>query len=120
MGLEYERFDSLPEEARRTLFLLQDNLEDVEQEISDLEARLNDLRTLRQLILHGLHEIGHKVFAGKKRLVLYKMVEESPKSVSELSDMVDVRESELKSIIGAMKGKVDRESARILFGNLDS
>lgn len=114
----YERFDSLPEEAGRALSLLQDTLEDVVQEISGLEARLNDLRALRQLILHRLHEIGQEVFAENERLVLYRIVEESPKSVSELSDLVDVKESDLKSIIGAMKNKVDRESARILFGNL--
>jgi ArsR family transcriptional regulator len=114
----YKRFDSLPEEAGQALSALQSNLVDVEQEISGLESRLNDLRALKQLILHKLHEIGVEVFEKDERGILYKIVEESPKSVSELSSMVGTKESDLKTIMKAMKNKLDRESAQLLFRDL--
>jgi hypothetical protein len=50
--------------------------------------------------------------------VLYTIVEQSPKSVAELSDMVDVRESSLRAIITNMTNKMDKSSAKALFEGL--
>ncbi|MEW5840765.1 MAG: helix-turn-helix domain-containing protein [Thermoproteota archaeon] len=115
----YERFDSLPKETGRALAALQSSLAGIEEEISDLESRLNDLRALKQLVLHRLHEIGQDVFDEEERGVLYKIVEESPRSVSELSGMLNnAKEARLKAIMATMGSKVDRDSARVLFKGL--
>lgn len=114
----YKKFDSLPEETGQALSALQSNLVDIELEISGLESRLNDLHALKQLILHKLHEIGEEIFEEDERGILYKIVEESPKSVSELSSMLGARESDLKTVMNTMKNKLDRESTQILFGDL--
>lgn len=59
------------------------------------------------------------MFDEEERGVLYKIVEESPGSVSELSGMLNnAKEARLKAIMATMGSKVDRDSARVLFKGL--
>lgn len=114
----YKNLDSMPEEAGEALSLLQENLTKIEEQISAQESRLNDLYALRQMVLSKLHKIGMTSFKENERRLLYKIVEESPRSIAELSDLVDEKESSLKDLIREMRSKVDKDSAQLLFGNL--
>jgi predicted transcriptional regulator len=116
----YKSFDSIPRQDGEALSELQDNLEEVEQEILELESRLNDLYALRQLILNRLHKIGMAIFKEDERRILYKIVEESPASIAELSDLLGEREARLRSLIMAMKGKMDEDDAEMLFADLEN
>ena len=114
----YKALDSISKETGEALSSLQENLADIEQEISIVESRLNDLYALKQLILHKLHKIGVDSFELHERKLLYSVVEESPNSISELSDILDEKESNLKTIITGMRTKMDKDSAQLLFGKL--
>ena len=114
----YKSLDSMPNETGEALSLLQKSLYDIEKEISTLESHLNDLYALRQLVLSRLHKIGTTSFEQNERRVLYKIVEESPKSIGELSDLMGQRESNLKALLTHMRSKIDKDSSQILFGNL--
>ena len=114
----YKNLDSISKNMGVALSSLQENLANIEQEISNLESRLNDLRALKQLILHKLHEIGMDSFEDNERKVLYKIVMDSPTSVAELSNLIDEKESSLRAIITTMKSKMDKDSAQLLFGDL--
>lgn len=114
----YRVLDSIPEQTAEALSSLQENLADIEEEISSLEARLNDLHALKQQILRRLHEIGMKSFEEDERRILYMIVEESPASIAELSNITGEKESNLKDLIKGMKSKMDRDNAQLLFGNL--
>lgn len=111
----YKVFDLTPEDAGEALSLLQQSLSDIEAEMSTLESRLSDLRALKQLILARLHEIGMDSFGEHERKILYKIVTESPSSIEELSDITGEKESSLKTTLRAMKNKMDKDSAKILF-----
>jgi ArsR family transcriptional regulator len=112
----YKKFESIPEDAGHALTLLQKSLISIDEEISHLESHLIDLRALRQQILHRLHEIGADNFEGEERRVLYTIVKESPKSLAELSNMLDEKESDLRPIIIAMKSKIkDSDKDQELF-----
>lgn len=116
---KYHRMlDTMPEEAGAALSLLQENLADVEQQISVLESQLNDLRALRQAILHRLHEIGMDSFEQDERRIVYKIVEESPRSIAELSKLSGEKEADLKDLITEMRSKMGKENAQLLFGKL--
>jgi ArsR family transcriptional regulator len=114
----YKNLDSMPDESGEALSLLQENLAKIEEEISALESRLNDLHALRQIVLSKLHKIGMTIFRENERRILYKIVEESPRSIAELSGLVGEKESNLKDLITEMRSKIDKDSAQILFGNL--
>lgn len=117
----YRRLESAsPSEpdTAQALSMLRDDLAEIEGKIAELESRLGDLRALRQLVMRRLHEIGQASFEEDERKVLYKIVEESPKSVAQLSDMMGEKESDLKTVMARMKGKMDRDSARLLFREL--
>lgn len=102
----YKKLESIPEDAGRALAFLQQSLAAMDEEASVLESRLADLRALRQLVLHRLHEIGADNFEGDERRVLYMIVKECPKSLTELSDMLDEKESSLKEIIAGIKARM--------------
>jgi predicted transcriptional regulator len=114
----YKNLESMPEVTGEALSLLQKNLAEIEGEISALESRLNDLHALRQIVLSKLHKIGTTSFKENERRLLYKIVEDSPRSIAELSALADEKESNLKDLIRVMRSKIDKDSAQILFGNL--
>ena len=87
--------------------LLQDNLRGVDEEISNLESQLSGLRAHRQDILRRLHEIGTERFEDDERKVLYMLVRESPQSFSELSELLDQKETVLKGLITRMRSKME-------------
>jgi ArsR family transcriptional regulator len=114
----YEVLDSVPEDMGEALTSLQESLADIEAEMSTLELRLNDLRALKQQILRTLHKIGVKRFEEDERRILYKIVEESPRSMAELSQITGEKQSDLKDLISDMKNKIGKEGAHVLFGSL--
>lgn len=93
------------------------NLASIENEISDLESRLNDQRVLKQIALHRLHEIGKSNFEHLERRILYRaIVSESSMSVSKLAGMLDENESHVKDAVSSLENKLNKESVRVLFG----
>jgi ArsR family transcriptional regulator len=114
----YKNIDAMPEGPGEALPILQENVADIDAEISALKSRLNDLYALKQLVLSKLHKIGINSFEEDERRILYKIVEKSPQSITELSDLVGQKESNLKDLIREMRSKIDKDTAKTLFGNL--
>jgi ArsR family transcriptional regulator len=110
--------DSMPEDAGAVLSLLQEQLADVEDRISTLELQLNDLHALKQLILNRLHKIGMDSFEQDERPIVYKIVEESPRSIAELSKIMGKKESDLKGVIKEIRNRIDTNRTQVLFKNL--
>jgi ArsR family transcriptional regulator len=110
----YKALDLMPKDAADALASLQSSLSDIETEMSALESRLNDLRALKQLILNKLHKIGMDDFEEDERKILYMIVKESPSSIAELSDLIDEKESDLRTIISGMRKKMNDDSAKVL------
>jgi ArsR family transcriptional regulator len=54
----YKKFDSTTKDTGEALSSLQRSLADLDNEISNVESSLNDLRAIKRLILHRIHEIG--------------------------------------------------------------
>ncbi|MEP0825797.1 MAG: helix-turn-helix domain-containing protein [Nitrososphaera sp.] len=115
----YKKLDSIPEDTGRALAYLQQSMAAIDEEIALFESRLADLRALRQQILHRLHEIGADNFEGEERKVLYTIVKESPKSLAELSDILDEKESDLREIITSMKSRMKDSGIHRLLQDLD-
>jgi len=114
----YKNLDLIPDEAGGALSFLQENLIKIENEIFALESRLNDLYALKQIVLGKLHEIGMNSFEEDERRVLYRIVEESPDSFAELSNIIGEKESIVKDLVKEMKGKIDKRNSELLFGKL--
>lgn len=114
----YKVLDSMPEDVADVLSLLQVSLADIEKETSALETRINGLRALKQQVLRMLHHIGMESFEEDERRILYKIVEESPKSMAELSRIMGAKQSDLNDVVAAMKSKIGKEAAQVLFRNM--
>jgi len=110
----YKTLDSLPEGVGEALSTMQSSLAEIEAEMSSIEARLSDLRALKQQILRKLHKIGLENFEQEERRILYKIVEESPRSLAELSQIMGEKQSDLKDTLKEMKTKIGKEGAELL------
>jgi predicted transcriptional regulator len=137
----YNQFDSTPNDTSNALVHMQSNLVDIDDEISSLEFRLNDLRALRQLILKQLHQIGRESFEGYlEREVLYDIVEQqgrmqkekekekekekikgkksSRTTVQEIAKSLNENEYVIKESIAKIRRKLGGNTAEILLGNI--
>jgi ArsR family transcriptional regulator len=104
----YEEYDLLAQEDDgETLNQLQSNLTKIEMEISNLDSRLNDLRALKQLIVSRLHKIAKDNFEEEfERKILHTIVGESPKSVSELANKLNEKQSNVTKTLHRMNKKL--------------
>ena len=105
---------------------MQSNLTRVEDEICDLELRLNDLRALKQLILGRLHRIDRANFEGYlEREVLYDMIEHRGverkekmsgrrksirrrRSVHEIADTLNENEYHIQASLAKIRNKLKK------------
>jgi predicted transcriptional regulator len=115
----YKKFDSIAKDTVKSLTSLQGSLTDLDHEISNLETHLNDLRALKQLILRRIHEIGKDNFDLLERRILYSIIigtaeEKSPKSIYDLAEMLNEKESRIRNALASISSKIDNESAKKL------
>ena len=104
----YKEYDLLAQEDDgETLNQLQSNLTKIEMEISNLDSRLNDLRALKQLIVSRLHKIAKDNFEEEfERKILHTIVGDSPKSVSELANKLNEKQSNVTKTLHRMNKKL--------------
>jgi ArsR family transcriptional regulator len=115
----YKKFDSIAKNTVKSLTSLQGSLTDLDHEISNLETHLNDLRALKQLILRRIHEIGKDNFDLLERRILYSIIigtaeEKSPKSIYDLAEILNEKESRIRNALASISSKIDNESAKKL------
>ena len=135
----YKQFDSTPNDTSDALVHMQSSLVDIDDEISSLEFRLDDLRALRQLILKQLHQIGRDTFEGYlEREVLYDIVEQrrgrvqkvrerekivigkksGRRTVQEIAKSLNENEYTIKESVAKIKRKLEGNTTEILLGNI--
>ena len=114
----YKKFNSITKDTGQGLTSLQGSLTDLDNEISNLESRLNDFRAVKQLILHRIHEIGKDNFDLLERRILYSIIiragEKYPKSIYDLADMLNEKESRVKNALASVYSKIGNDSAKNL------
>ena len=114
----YKKFNSITKDTGQALTSLQESLTNLDNEISNLESRLNDFRAVKQLILHRIHEIGKDNFDLLERRILYSIIiragEKSPKSIYDLADMLNEKESRVKNALASVYSKISNDSAKKL------
>jgi predicted transcriptional regulator len=108
---------SLPKDSvKNELISVQKNLLSIENGISDLESRLNNLQTLKQSVLHRLHEIGKDNFGHLERKILYKAITaQSSMSISKLASILNENESHVKNAVCNLEKKLDKDTITMLF-----
>ena len=122
----YEKLESIRSRDKnkigKALTRLKTELGDVEKEISDLQIRLNELRSLKQLVLRRIHEIGKGNFEPLERRVLNIIMATIaipyPSSISKIASMLNENESNIRNAIVGICDKLDNESAAALLGEL--
>ena len=118
----YKEYDLLAQEDdEETLNQLQSNLTKIEMEISNLDSRLNDLRALKQLIVSRLHKIAKDNFEEEfERKILHTIAGESPKSIAELANRLNEKQSNVTKTLHRMNKKLYKSGngQKILFSGI--
>jgi len=104
----YREYDLLTQgDDGETLKRLQANMTNVEKEINNLDSRLNDLRALKQLIVYRLHKIAKDNFEEEfERKILHTIVDDAPKSISELANTLNEKPSYISKTLTRMNNKL--------------
>jgi len=108
---------SIPKSSvKNELALVRKKLLSIENGISDLESRLNNLQTQKQTVLHRLHEIGKDNFGHLERKILYKAIAaQSSVSISKLASLLNENESQVKNAVSNLQNKLDKDIITMLF-----
>ena len=106
----------------KVLTCLKAEFVDIEKEMSDLQLRLSELRSLKQFVLGRIHEIGKDNFEPLERKVLNTVMENvalrHPRSISKIASMLNENEFNIRNAIARIRDKLDNESAAALLGEL--
>src|SRR5918993_5553864 len=104
----YREYDLVTQgDDGETLKGLQANLANIDKEITNLDSRLNDLRALKQLIVHRLHKIAKDNFEEEfERKILHTIMDEAPKSIFELANKLNEKPSYIRNILNNMNNKL--------------
>jgi ArsR family transcriptional regulator len=104
----------------KVLTCLKTEFGDIEKEMSNLQLRLSELRSLKQFVLGRIHEIGKDNFEPLERKVLNTVMENValryPRSISKIASMLNENESNIRNAIARIRDKLDNESAAALLG----
>jgi DNA-binding CsgD family transcriptional regulator len=105
----------------KVLICLKTEFRDIEEEMSDLQLRLSELRSLKQFVLGSIHEIGKDNFEPLERKVLNTIMENValryPRSISKIASMLNENEFNIRNAIARIRYKLDNESAAALLGD---
>ncbi|HEU4822395.1 MAG TPA: ArsR family transcriptional regulator [Nitrososphaeraceae archaeon] len=104
----YKEYDLLTQDNDgESLKRLQANLSHIEKEISTLDSRLNDLRALKQLIVHRLRRIAKDNFEKEfERRILYTIIEEAPQSIYEIANKLNEKPSHVRNTLHSINKKL--------------
>src|ERR671915_853752 len=104
----YREYDLLTQgDDGETLKRLQANMANIDKEITNLDSRLNDLRALKQLIVYRLHKIAKDNFEEEfERKILHTIVDDAPKSISELANTLNEKPSYISKTLTRMNNKL--------------
>ena len=104
----YKEYDLLTHgNDGESLKRLRANLSNIEKEISTLDSRLNDLRAVKQLIVHRLRRIAKDNFEKEfERKILYTIIEEAPQSISEIANKLNEKPSHVRNTLHSINKKL--------------
>lgn len=115
-----KRFRQISSDPTLALGTLRSHLEDVDDEIEDLQMKIANLQAVRQTLLQKVHEIGKNNFEDMERKILYKIMRETPTSVSQLSQMINEDKSDVKDGLRGLQDKIGKAKMRNLVEGLTS
>lgn len=109
-----KKFKEIPDDPGLALGNLHTNLSELDDEIRNLQSKINDLKSIRQVILQKIHQIGQENFEELERKIIYKMMRNNPSSLTELSHMMNENRSEVKIALKDLQNKIEKGKMRVL------
>src|SRR5574337_511363 len=103
-----DRFQQISNDPSLALWSLKNNLAVMDVEIGNLQGKINDLKVIRQIILHKIHQIGQENFSDLERRIVYTMMRKTPSSLIELSKLIGESKFEVKGALEDLQNKMNK------------
>ena len=113
------RFKQVSSDPSLALWSLRNNLAEMNEEIENLQGRINDLKVIRQIIMHKIHQIGKDNFSDMERRIVYTMMRDKPSSLIELAKTLGENKFEVKTALKDLQNKMHSGKMRDLVEEID-
>lgn len=117
-GLFKDRYDKISDDPSLALEKLRRYLIEIDDTIDNLQNDINHLKAMRQVFLQKLHKIGQDNFVHLERKIIYKMMRNTPSTISELSNMIDENKSEVRHALNDLQSKINKGKMKTLVDDL--
>ena len=113
-------YDTLKSKAAKqdnndSLYYHREILIDIEQQITDLESRANDLKVVRQHALSNLRHVYRDVgLDSTERKVARAIIQESPRNLNDLMQLMNMSRTDLDEALRALSSKLDPTDSHVL------
>jgi len=118
--LSNKKIKQISDDPSIALGTLRKYLKEIDNDIQNLQSEINNLKVIRQTLLQKVHQIGQDNFPHLERKIIYKMMRETPTSVTELSHMLSENKSEVLNALRDLHDKIDRGTMKTLVNELTS
>lgn len=113
-----DKYDMISEDSILSLEKLRSYLIEIDDSIENMQNEINNLKAIRQVFLQKLHKIGQDSFEHIERKIIYKMMRDTPSSVSELSYMIDENKSDVRHALSDLQSKIEKGKMKTLVDDL--
>lgn len=117
-GLFKGRYDKISDDPSLALEKLRRYLIEIDDAIDNLQNDINHLKAMRQVFLQKLHKIGQDNFVHLERKIIYKMMRNTPSTISELSNMIDENKSDVRHALNDLQSKINKGKMKTLVDDL--
>jgi len=118
VNLSRGMYDQISNDPGLALDKLRSYLIEIDDTIENLQNDINNLKAMRQVLLQKLHKIGQDNFVHLERKIIYKMMRETPSTISELSHMIDENKSDVKHALDDLHSKINKGKMKTMVNDL--
>lgn len=113
-----DKYNEISDEPSLALENIRNYLTEIDYMIKELQKDANYLKAMRQILLQKLHKIGQDNFDHIERKIIYKMMRNTPYTLSELSHTIDETKHDVKYALNDIHSKINKGKMRSLVEDL--
>ncbi len=115
--LSYKKFGQISSDPTLGLETIKTHLKEVDEEITRLQTEIDNLKQVRQTLLHKMHQIGIDNLTFLERKMAYKMMRKGSSSIADLSKMTGENKAQVLEALTGLQSKIGNRSMKALFGD---
>ncbi len=114
--LSYKKFGQISSDPSLGLETIKNHLKEVDEEITNLQTEIDNLKEVRQALLHKMHQIGRDNLTFLERKIAYEMMRKDSSPIADLSKMTGENKAQVREALTGLQDKIGNRNMKTLFG----